>query len=391
VHLGQSSALPQSPDVAVLDYVPNPRAGALYGVRFAAPEFTSLCPVTGQPDFAHLVIDYAPGETIVESKSLKLFLGAFRNHRGFHEDVTVGIGQRLAAEMKPLWLRIGGYLAHVGMGLLLLGVIGSYAYSSEDLKMTIAAGTTQTAFGHSFTYWGEEPLPNGKQALRFEVDQGQPGHFVARPELYFNQRMGATMQTPAIKRSIWQDLYIAPASSLPADDPNAVTLAKGQAGVVGPYQITFKDFQIENHADTTGMAQVGAAVVITDTRTRTVRALIPKIEVDAKQKTVVSVPIMLGNGQTLTLANFNPNPQDPQAILRIIGLNLPLVPGRAIIEVSTKPAIGLVWTGSLLMFFGALLAWLRRRQELAVARVTATGAAMQRGRGLLPGWLGILR
>ena len=82
---------------------------ALYLVRFAAPEFTSLCPVTGQPDFAHLVIDYAPGETIVESKSLKLFLGAFRNHAGFHEDVTVGIGQRLAEEMKPLWLRIGGY------------------------------------------------------------------------------------------------------------------------------------------------------------------------------------------------------------------------------------------------------------------------------------------
>ena len=76
--------------------MPNPRAGALYLVRFAAPEFTSLCPVTGQPDFAHLVIDYAPAETIVESKSLKLFLGSFRNHCGFHEDVTVGIGQRLA-------------------------------------------------------------------------------------------------------------------------------------------------------------------------------------------------------------------------------------------------------------------------------------------------------
>jgi 7-cyano-7-deazaguanine reductase len=62
---------------------------------FTAPEFTSLCPVTGQPDFAHLVIDYAPGETIVESKSLKLFLGSFRNHCGFHEDVTVGIAERL--------------------------------------------------------------------------------------------------------------------------------------------------------------------------------------------------------------------------------------------------------------------------------------------------------
>jgi 7-cyano-7-deazaguanine reductase len=108
-HLGKPSALPASPEAAVLDYVPNPRAGALYLVRFTAPEFTSLCPVTGQPDFAHLVIDYAPEVTIVESKSLKLFLAAFRNHCGFHEDVTVGIGQRLADEMKPRWLRIGGY------------------------------------------------------------------------------------------------------------------------------------------------------------------------------------------------------------------------------------------------------------------------------------------
>ncbi|MES2002007.1 MAG: preQ(1) synthase [Pseudomonadota bacterium] len=108
-HLGKSTALPSSPDEAVLDYPRNPRPDTLYLVRFAAPEFTSLCPVTGQPDFAHLVIDYAPGDTIVESKSLKFYLGSFRNHCGFHEDVTVGIGQRLVAEMKPKWLRIGGY------------------------------------------------------------------------------------------------------------------------------------------------------------------------------------------------------------------------------------------------------------------------------------------
>lgn len=108
-HLGQHSLLPASPEQATLDYVPNPRAGQLYLVRFTAPEFTSLCPVTAQPDFAHLVIDYAPGEAIVESKSLKLFLGSFRNHAAFHEDCTVGIGERLFREMTPQWLRIGGY------------------------------------------------------------------------------------------------------------------------------------------------------------------------------------------------------------------------------------------------------------------------------------------
>jgi 7-cyano-7-deazaguanine reductase len=107
--LGKDTPLPVSPEEARLDYVPNPRPGLTYLVRFVAPEFTSLCPVTSQPDFAHLVIDYVPGDIIVESKSLKLFLGSFRNHNGFHEDVTVGIGVRLFEEMRPHWLRIGGY------------------------------------------------------------------------------------------------------------------------------------------------------------------------------------------------------------------------------------------------------------------------------------------
>ena len=95
--LGQHVALPASPEQAVLEKGASPHPDLRYLVRFAAPEFTSLCPITGQPDFAHLVIDYIPGDWIVESKSLKLFLGSFRNHAGFHEDVTVGIGQRLVA------------------------------------------------------------------------------------------------------------------------------------------------------------------------------------------------------------------------------------------------------------------------------------------------------
>ena len=108
-HLGRPSSLPASPEEAKLDYVPNPRTGRPYLVRFTAPEFTSLCPVTGQPDFAHLVIDYVPGEHLVESKSLKLFLGAFRNHGAFHEDCTLGIAKRIIAAIAPQWLRIGGY------------------------------------------------------------------------------------------------------------------------------------------------------------------------------------------------------------------------------------------------------------------------------------------
>lgn len=107
--LGGATTIPASPDEAVLETVPNPHPGTLYVARFTAPEFTSLCPVTGQPDFAHLVIDYVPDGLLVESKSLKLFLGSFRNHGAFHEDCTVTIGKRLVEALEPVWLRIGGY------------------------------------------------------------------------------------------------------------------------------------------------------------------------------------------------------------------------------------------------------------------------------------------
>jgi 7-cyano-7-deazaguanine reductase len=100
---------PASPDVAVLERVAAPAEGALYVVRFACPEFTSICPLTGQPDFAHIVIDYIPAGWIVESKSLKLFLTSFRNHGAFHEACTMTIAQRLVDLLTPAWLRIGAY------------------------------------------------------------------------------------------------------------------------------------------------------------------------------------------------------------------------------------------------------------------------------------------
>lgn len=107
--LGQRSPLPESPDQALLERVRNPHPDSQYVVRFTQPEFTSLCPVTGQPDFAHLVIDYVPHEWLVESKSLKLYFSAFRNHGAFHEDCTLAIGKRLVRLLEPHYLRIGGY------------------------------------------------------------------------------------------------------------------------------------------------------------------------------------------------------------------------------------------------------------------------------------------
>jgi 7-cyano-7-deazaguanine reductase len=107
--LGRPTPVPASPDEAKLERVANPAPGKHYVVRFTCPEFTCLCPLTGQPDFAHIVIDYVPHDWIIESKSLKFFLVSFRNHGAFHEACTMHIAQRLLDVLVPVWLRIGGY------------------------------------------------------------------------------------------------------------------------------------------------------------------------------------------------------------------------------------------------------------------------------------------
>ncbi|HEY1637987.1 MAG TPA: preQ(1) synthase [Rhizomicrobium sp.] len=109
LQLGHTVSQPRSPDEARLDRVPNPHPDTDYLVRFTAPEFTCLCPITGQPDFAHFVIDYTPAKSILESKSLKLFLASFRNYGAFHEDCTVLIGKRIVQAIKPKFLRIASF------------------------------------------------------------------------------------------------------------------------------------------------------------------------------------------------------------------------------------------------------------------------------------------
>jgi len=107
--LGRSANIPTSPEQAVLDRVSNDHVDVDYLCRFTCPEFTSMCPVTGQPDFAHLVFDYVPNQWLLESKSLKLYIASFRNHGAFHEDCTIAMGKRIVEVIEPRWLRLGGY------------------------------------------------------------------------------------------------------------------------------------------------------------------------------------------------------------------------------------------------------------------------------------------
>ena len=107
-YLGKQNNLLSHPDNSILEKHPNPHLDTKYCIRFTCPEFTSICPVTSQPDFAKIIIDYIPNKFIVESKSLKLYLTGYRNHGAFHEDCTISIAKDLDYLIKPNWLRIAG-------------------------------------------------------------------------------------------------------------------------------------------------------------------------------------------------------------------------------------------------------------------------------------------
>lgn len=106
--LGKAAVIPASPTEAVLETFANPHPDRDYVVRLSAPEFTSVCPITGQPDFAVVIVDYVPNQRLVESKSFKLFLMSYRNHGAFHEDCTVSVHKRLEQAMTPKYLRVVG-------------------------------------------------------------------------------------------------------------------------------------------------------------------------------------------------------------------------------------------------------------------------------------------
>ena len=108
-YLGSNSNFQNSPDDFILDNVDNPHPDFDYSIRFTAPEFTSICPITSQPDFGNIIIDYIPRKLLLESKSFKLFLFSFRNYGGFHEDCTIKIAKKIIKCVSPKWIRVASF------------------------------------------------------------------------------------------------------------------------------------------------------------------------------------------------------------------------------------------------------------------------------------------
>jgi cytochrome c-type biogenesis protein CcmF len=276
---------------------------------------------------------------------------------------TFAAGANLLMIVRTLrsgWLRIGGYLAHVGLAVLLTGVVGSVGYATPDQQIVVPEGETITAYGYAFTFNGQSATPAGKQLLDFTVARNG-STFDARPLLYFNPRMGATMATPAIKSEIFQDLYISPAEYQPPIDHNTASFGRDDQRTIGPYTITFVGFDASQaHA---GEAEVGAKIKVVYQGKET--QLTPKVKLTADEtdpsRAFQNLPATLPGGHTISLDNFEPVQR--QAILRVDGLNLPTDPAKAVITVSLKPGIVLVWLGVIIGVLGGLIALLRRTLE----------------------------
>jgi cytochrome c-type biogenesis protein CcmF len=282
---------------------------------------------------------------------------------------TFAFGTNLLMLVRTLrggWLRIGGYLSHVGMAVLLVGFVGSYVYASPEQQLRIQQGETQSVMGHSFTFWGYEEREGGKHVMRLHVDQETDKPFVASPQIFYNQRMQATVQTPAIMRYLWEDMYIAPAEYQPALDPNVTEISPGQNAAIGPYQLQFDKYDMVPPAEGQEVIELGAALTIT--HETTVQTVTPKLRINLTQGQFTPLPVQLPDGKTLVFENFNPNAR--LARLRVTGLNLPVQPAYAVFTVSTKPAIALVWLGALLMTVGGGMAVVRRRWEAVGAEET---------------------
>ncbi|HWQ15553.1 MAG TPA: cytochrome c biogenesis protein CcsA [Roseiflexaceae bacterium] len=293
---------------------------------------------------------------------------------------TFAAGTNLVMIVRTLrsgWLRIGGYLAHVGLMLLLVGAAASTWYAAPDQRLLVPEGDTLSMYGYDFTFNGWRMDANGRGVLDMTVARGGQ-RWQATPQLYFNQRMGATMATPWIKPELWQDLYVSPAEYQPPVDHNVADLTVGEQKSIGPYQVLFLGFEVPD-AHTTGQADVGAKLEVT--YEGQISKLTPKITLLANEpdpaRAVQDNPVTLAGGHTASLAAFDPAQR--RVIIRVNGLGLPVDPAKAVVTVSLKPGVMLVWLGVGVGVLGGLIAVLRRTLE---GRAQVEGRRFPLGRRL---------
>ncbi len=281
------------------------------------------------------------------------------------------------------WLFTGGQISHLGVCLAMIGFVGSNVYASPDERVVMSADDPEpvSIYGVDMTFNGWESTPDGKGALDITVSRGESS-FNARPQLFPDRSMGGTMQTPAIKSYIWYDLYISPLEYMPEVNPNRPVLRQEQRAAIGPYQITFEKFDLDQSAfEETGVAEIGAQLnVLYEDEAHIV---IPRVRLTADESELEEdamfedVPATLPGGHPISMKQFDPSQR--AVLLEVGGLDLPVRPARAVVAVSTKPLVILVWAGIIISTLGGGIAIYRRHIE---QRARLRGQPVRLPRGL---------
>jgi len=275
----------------------------------------------------------------------------------------------IARTLKGGWMRIGGYLAHVGFALMVVGMVGSSAYATPEAQIPLAPGESVKIYGYEFTFNGYQLDEQQHGVLDLTVNDGR-STYNAQPYLYYNERMGATTTTPVIHSYLWQDLYIAPAGYDPEVDPARPVLQPGKTATMGPYDVTFVDFNIDREAMMNGGdVKVGATLKVRyEGKDYDLEPLIQVVRDESGEARLDRIPAVLPGGQTIDLIEVDPNSRMVLLQGKGEGIDgLPVVPAKGIIAVSVKPLVILVWVGVSVMVVGGAIALLRRYFEGAAA------------------------
>ncbi len=269
-------------------------------------------------------------------------------------------GQVLLKVLKGNPKYAGGSLTHVGLGLMLLGIIGSAKYD-ESQHVELPKGKTIQAFGKQMTYIGIQDVGGGKSGFKIQVVDGSKS-YIAMPVMYETKRM--TVQNPDVAHYLTKDFYIAPVNLMVKENPNQLILKKGESQMLEGYAVKFVNFNMEKSI-------LGGGV---DGKIKVVAML--EITKDGKSETIEPVyNIEVGSEPKIEYAAISSNPSVSFAITRIDassgrvmveakGLGTDFKPQETlIIEASIKPYINVLWLGTYMVAFGFVISIYRRWQE----------------------------
>lgn len=267
------------------------------------------------------------------------------------------------------WQLIGAPLSHVGVGIMLIGIIVSGNFARDE-RVLLTQGIAQPVMNYQLIYQGRAPAADGKDGLNIKV-VSENRNYIATPRFYFSEYNRSMMREPDVQPNILYDLYISPLelrqASAQEHDHQVLVLRKGETKSVGNLDVQFQGFDMKDHAEG-GAVKVGAKLTVYNGDQNV--EVIPAIYFDQGRKQAEAVPIPLDNGGKPISVTLNQlNASEGAVELHFDGLasesesSQPQQREQLLLEVSRKPFMNILWFGAILIIAGAVIPLSRRIRE----------------------------